>query len=83
MPGAIAGATGLGYDDPTDFSNAGAAKQNAYLATQTNFVWGQSPFVDITTHITFPARSASRLRSGRRRPQPVRSRRRCFATATS
>ena len=52
--GAIAGATGLGYDDPTDYSNSGAAKQNAYLATQTNFVWGQSPYVDISSHITFP-----------------------------
>jgi putative Flp pilus-assembly TadE/G-like protein len=52
--GAIAGATGLGYDDPTDYSDTGAAKQNAYLATQTNVVWGQSPFVNITNHITFP-----------------------------
>ena len=52
--GAIAGATGLGYDDPTDYSNTGAAKQNAYLATQTNLVWGQSPFVNIASHITFP-----------------------------
>lgn len=52
--GAIAGATGLGYDDPTDYSNTGAAKQNAYLATQTNFVWGQAPFVNISSHITFP-----------------------------
>jgi hypothetical protein len=52
--GAIAGATALGYDDPTDYSNSGAAKQNAYIATQTNFVWGQAPYVDITTHITFP-----------------------------
>jgi Flp pilus assembly protein TadG len=52
--GAIAGATGLGYDDPTDYSNTGVAKQNAYLATQTNLVWGQSPFVNISSHITFP-----------------------------
>jgi hypothetical protein len=52
--GAIAGATGLGYDDPTNYSNSGAAKQNAYLATQTNFVWGAAPFVNIATHITFP-----------------------------
>ena len=52
--GAIAGATGLGYDDPTDYSNTGAAKQNAYLATQTNEVWGQPPFVNISSHITFP-----------------------------
>jgi len=52
--GAIAGATGLGYDDPSDYTNSGAAKQNAYLATQTNAVWGQAPYVDITTNITFP-----------------------------
>jgi hypothetical protein len=52
--GAIAGATGLGYDDPTDYSDSGAAKQNAYIASQTNFVWGQSPYVNITNHITFP-----------------------------
>ncbi len=52
--GALAGAVGLGFDDPSDFSNTGAAKQNAYLATQTNFVWGVSPYVDITSHITFP-----------------------------
>jgi putative Flp pilus-assembly TadE/G-like protein len=52
--GAIAGATGLGYDDPTDYSNTGIAKQNAYVATQTNLVWGQAPYVDIATNITFP-----------------------------
>ena len=52
--GAIAGATGLGYDDPTDYSNSGAAKQNAYIASQTNLVWGQSPYVDISSNITFP-----------------------------
>jgi Flp pilus assembly protein TadG len=57
--GALAGATGLAYDDPTDYSNSGAAKQNAYLATQTNFVWGQSPYVDITSHITFPLTPAA------------------------
>jgi hypothetical protein len=52
--GAVAGAIGLGYDDPSDYSDSGAAKQNAYLATQTNGVWGQSPYVNITNHITFP-----------------------------
>ncbi len=52
--GAIAGATALGYDDPTDFSDTGAAKLNAYHATQQNIVWGQSPHVDITQDITFP-----------------------------
>jgi Flp pilus assembly protein TadG len=52
--GALAGAIGLGYDDPTDYSDTGLAKQNAYLATQTNDVWGQAPYVNITNHITFP-----------------------------
>ncbi|HYN07991.1 MAG TPA: Tad domain-containing protein [Vicinamibacterales bacterium] len=52
--GAIAGATGLGYDDPTDYSDTGLAKQNAYLATQTNLVWGRVPYVDISTNVTFP-----------------------------
>jgi Putative Flp pilus-assembly TadE/G-like len=52
--GAIAGATGLGYDDPSDYSDSGAAKQNAYLASQTNVVWSAAPYVDVTNHITFP-----------------------------
>src|SRR5262245_1459048 len=53
-PGAIAGGMALAYDNPSDFSNSGPAKQNAYSATQTNLVWGQAPHVDITTNITFP-----------------------------
>jgi hypothetical protein len=52
--GALAGAIALGFDDPSNFSNSGPAKQSAYLATQTNVVWGQSPFVDVTRDITFP-----------------------------
>jgi hypothetical protein len=52
--GALAGAIGLAYDDPGDYSVTGPAKQNAHLATQTNFIWGQPPHVDIATNITFP-----------------------------
>ncbi|MGE5833096.1 MAG: pilus assembly protein TadG-related protein, partial [Acidobacteriota bacterium] len=51
---ALAGAIGLAYDDPSDYSNTGPAKQNAYLTSQTNSVWGQPPYVDISTNITFP-----------------------------
>ena len=51
---ALAGAIGLAYDDPSDYSNSGPAKQNAYLTSQTNSVWGQPPYVDISTNITFP-----------------------------
>jgi hypothetical protein len=57
--GALAGAIGLGFDDPTDFTNSGAAKQNAFLSTQTNYVWGQPPYVDISSHITFPTTPAA------------------------
>jgi hypothetical protein len=52
--GAIAGATGFAFDEPYNFFDTGAAKQNAYAATQTNLVWGQAPAVNITTDITFP-----------------------------
>jgi hypothetical protein len=57
--GALAGAIALGFDDPADFSNSGPAKQNAYLGTQTNFVWGQTPVVNVTNHITFPLTPAA------------------------
>lgn len=53
--GALAGATALAYDDPTDLSDTGQGKLNAYQATQANFVFGQAPSVNITTDITFPA----------------------------
>ena len=52
--GAIAGATALGYDNASDFSDTGPAKTNALLATQMNVVWGLSPDVNVTTDITFP-----------------------------
>jgi len=52
--GALAGAIALGFDDRNDLTDTGPAKQNAFQATQTNFVWGQAPNVNITTDITFP-----------------------------
>jgi hypothetical protein len=51
---AIAGATGFAFDDPYNYADTGAAKLNAYLASQTNLVWGQPPNVNITNDITFP-----------------------------
>ncbi len=57
--GALAGAIALAFDDAADFSNSGPAKANAFLATQINRVWGQSPFVDINTNITFPLTPAA------------------------
>lgn len=52
--GALAGATAFAYDDPGNYADTGMAKLSAYNATQTNVVWGQSPYVNITNHITFP-----------------------------
>jgi hypothetical protein len=52
--GALAGAVALAFDDPSDFSNGGPAKQNAFEATQRNLVWGNAPTVDIATDITVP-----------------------------
>jgi hypothetical protein len=52
--GAIAGATAFAYDDPYNYADTGASKQNAHLASQTNLVWGQAPSVNITSDITFP-----------------------------
>ena len=52
--GALAGAMGLAYDDPTDFSDTGPAKIAARGAALANLVFGAPPDVDITTDITFP-----------------------------
>jgi hypothetical protein len=52
--GAMAGAISLAYDDSTDFTDAGPAKQAAFRMTQRNLVFGQPPDVDVTTDITFP-----------------------------
>ena len=52
--GALAGAIALSLDDPTDFSDTGEGKLNAFQATQSNLVYGQPPAVNITTDITIP-----------------------------
>jgi Flp pilus assembly protein TadG len=52
--GALAGAMGLAYDDPTDFSDTGPAKIAARGAALANLVFGAPPDVNITTDITFP-----------------------------
>jgi hypothetical protein len=52
--GALAGAVALAFDNPSDFTDGGPAKQNAFEATQLNVVWGSPPDVDVTTDITFP-----------------------------
>ena len=52
--GALAGAMGLAYDDPKDFSDTGPAKLAAQSAALANKVFGVAPSVDITTDVTFP-----------------------------
>lgn len=52
--GALAGAVALAYDNATDLSDTGPAKQSAYSTARGNPVWGQAPAVDIATDITFP-----------------------------
>src|SRR5262245_4061154 len=51
--GALAGAIGLAFDDPTDFSDTGPAKVSAHAAAIANKVFGAAPDNDITTDITF------------------------------
>lgn len=52
---ALAGALAYIQDPAKDTSDAGAAKQNAFTMSQINVVWGDSPNVNVTTDITFPA----------------------------
>ena len=52
--GALAGAMGLAYDDPDDFSDTGPAKLAARAAALANEVFGAPPDVNITTDVTFP-----------------------------
>jgi hypothetical protein len=52
--GALAGAVALAFDNGSDFTDGGPAKQNAFEGTQKNLVWGETPNVDVTTDITFP-----------------------------
>jgi Flp pilus assembly protein TadG len=51
--GALAGAIGLAFDDPTDFTNTGPAKQSAHAAAIANVVFGAAPDNNISTDITF------------------------------
>lgn len=53
--GALAGAVALSFDDPDDLTDTGMAKQNALRYAQANFVIGESPNVNVTTDVTFPA----------------------------
>ena len=52
--GALAGAMGLAYDSPNDFSDTGPAKLAAQAAALANKVFGEAPSVIIATDITFP-----------------------------
>ena len=52
--GAFAGAIAMAFDDPNDLTDTGPAKLSAFAMSQDNFVWGESPDVQITTDITFP-----------------------------
>lgn len=53
--GALAGAMGLAYDDPDDFTDTGPAKLAAKATATANLVFGAPPDVNITTDVTFPA----------------------------
>lgn len=52
--GAMAGAIALAYDDATDLSATGPAKQSALTMATSNLVWGEAPAVDPNIDITFP-----------------------------
>jgi Flp pilus assembly protein TadG len=53
--GALAGAIALSFDDPDDLTDTGMAKQSALQYALANGVWGESPDVEVTTDVTFPA----------------------------
>ena len=53
--GAMAGAVALALDDFSDRSDTGPAKLAAHNFALSNWVAGESPDVDITTDVTFPA----------------------------
>jgi putative Flp pilus-assembly TadE/G-like protein len=52
--GAMAGAVALAFDNATDKTDSGPAKQSALITVLKNFVWGEAPAVDVATDITFP-----------------------------
>ena len=51
--GALAGAVALAYDNFTDRSDTGPAKESAHNVAVANFVAGEAPEVDITTDVYF------------------------------
>ena len=51
--GALAGATALAFDDYDDRTDTGPAKVAAQTFALANFVWGESPAVDMTTDVRF------------------------------
>ena len=51
--GALAGAISLAFDDPTDFTDSGPAKQSAHAAALANKVFGASPANNVSTDVTF------------------------------
>jgi hypothetical protein len=51
--GALAGAISLAFDDPTDFSDTGPAKQAAHAAALANNVFGVAPDNNVSTDIIF------------------------------
>jgi hypothetical protein len=50
---ALAGAVALAFDNPSDLTDTGPAKESAFAESQRNFVWGQVPSVISATDITF------------------------------
>jgi Flp pilus assembly protein TadG len=52
--GALAGAMGLAYDNPTDLTDDGPAKRAAQGAALANLVFGAAPDVRRDIDITFP-----------------------------
>jgi len=51
--GALAGAIGLAFDDPTDFTDSGPAKQSAHAAAIANKIFGEAPNNNVSTDVTF------------------------------
>ena len=51
--GALAGAVALAFDNSTDRTDDGPAKQSAWTVAQLNDVFGEDPDVNITTDVIF------------------------------
>jgi Flp pilus assembly protein TadG len=52
--GALGAAIALSFDEATDRTADGPAKQSALRYARANRVWGEAPNVDVTTDVTFP-----------------------------